>query len=78
MGTENFIGYGAIIGAAPQDLGFDSRTQSSVEIGNSNTIREYCTIHRGSTEGTATTIGDGNFLMVGNHLGHNCILATAS
>ena len=74
MGAENFIGYGAIIGAAPQDLSFDPKTQSSVEIGNSNTIREYCTIHRGSTEGSATTIGDGNFLMVGNHLGHNCTI----
>jgi len=74
MGAENFVGYGAIIGAAPQDLSFDSNTQSFVEIGNGNTIREYCTIHRGSTEGSATTIGDGNFLMVGNHLGHNCIL----
>jgi UDP-N-acetylglucosamine acyltransferase len=74
MGAENFVGYGAIIGATPQDLSFDPKTQSFVEIGNGNTIREYCTIHRGSTEGSATTIGDANFLMVGNHLGHNCIL----
>lgn len=74
MGTGNLIGYGAIIGAAPQDLSFDPNTRSSVEIGNDNTIREYCTIHRGSTEGSATTIGDGNFLMVGNHLGHNCLI----
>lgn len=74
MGAENFIGYGAIIGATPQDLSFDPKTQSSVEIGSGNTIREYCTIHRGSTEGSATKIGDGNFLMVGNHLGHNCTI----
>jgi len=74
MGAGNFIGYGAIIGAVPQDLNFDPRTQSTVEIGNDNTIREYCTIHRGSTEGSATTIGDGNFLMVANHLGHNCAI----
>jgi UDP-N-acetylglucosamine acyltransferase len=74
MGPANFVGYGAIIGAAPQDLGFDPTTQSSVEIGEGNTIREYCTIHRGSTEGSTTKIGDGNFLMVGNHLGHNCTL----
>lgn len=74
MGTNNFVGYGAIIGAAPQDVSFDPKIQSSVEIGSGNTIREYCTIHRGSAEGSATTIGDGNFLMVGNHLGHNCVL----
>jgi len=74
MGTDNLIGYGAIIGAVPQDLSFDPKTKSSVEIGNRNSIREYCTIHRGSIEGSATTIGDENFVMVGNHLGHNCIL----
>jgi UDP-N-acetylglucosamine acyltransferase len=74
MGSGNFIGHGAIIGAAPQDLSFDPKTKSAVEIGGANVIREYCTIHRGSTEGSATVIGDGNFLMVGTHLGHNCIL----
>ena len=57
IGTGNFVGYGAIIGAAPQDLSFDPKIQSSVEIGNDNTIREYCTIHRGSAEGSRTTIG---------------------
>jgi UDP-N-acetylglucosamine acyltransferase len=74
MGAGNFVGHGAIIGAAPQDLSFDPKTQSSVEIGEGNVIREYCTIHRGSTEGSATILGDGNFLMVGTHLGHNCTL----
>ena len=74
MGAGNSVGYGAIIGATPQDLSFDPKTQSPVEIGDGNTIREYCTIHRGSVEGSATVMGDGNFLMVGTHLGHNCTL----
>jgi UDP-N-acetylglucosamine acyltransferase len=74
MGAENFVGHGVIIGAAPQDLGFDLKTHSSVEIGRGNVIREYCTIHRGSTEGSATVLGDRNFLMVGTHLGHNCTI----
>lgn len=74
MGPDNFVGYGAIIGGTPQDLSFDPKTQSSVEIGQGNKIREYCTIHRGSAEGTATKIGDGNFLMVANHIGHNCVV----
>ena len=74
MGAGNFIGHGAIIGAAPQDLSFDPRTKSAVQIGNGNVIREYCTIHRGSTEGSATVLGNDNFLMVGTHLGHNCAL----
>lgn len=72
IGDKNFIGHGAIIGAAPQDLGFTPERKTKVEIGHENVIREYCTIHRGSAEGSATKIGDKNFLMVGVHVGHNC------
>ena len=75
IGAQNTIGHGCIIGAPPQDLGFKSETRSSVEIGSGNVLREYCTIHRGTTEGSATAIGDRNFLMVGVHMGHNCRIA---
>src|SRR5213592_633737 len=74
IGTGNFIGHGAIIGAPPQDVSFSSERKTKVEIGNDNIIREYCTIHRGSPEGSATKIGDKNFLMVGAHIGHNCLI----
>jgi UDP-N-acetylglucosamine acyltransferase len=72
IGRSNRIGHGAIIGGEPQDVSFSPATQSRVEIGDKNLIREYCTIHRGTTEGSATRIGDENFLMVGVHVGHNC------
>ena len=72
MGAENFIGHGSILGGAPQDLSFQPQTESGIEIGNNNVIREHCTIHRGATEGSVTVVGDGNFLMVGTHLAHNC------
>ncbi len=71
LGARNFVGYGAVLGAAPQDFAHDDSIQSEVIIGDGNTIREYVTIHRGTKEGTATRIGDGNYLMVGVHLGHN-------
>ena len=44
---------------------------SGVEIGDNNVLREYCTIHRGTKEGTNTRVGSNNLLMVGSHLGHN-------
>src|SRR5436853_4309537 len=72
IGNGNFIGHGAIIGAPPQDVSFSPERKTRVEIGNDNIIREYCTIHRGSADGSATKIGDKNFLMVGAHIGHNC------
>jgi UDP-N-acetylglucosamine acyltransferase len=72
IGSGNVIGPGAIIGTAPQDLSFSSERKTYVAIGNDNVIREHCTIHRGSAEGSVTKIGDNNFLMVGAHVGHNC------
>src|SRR5436853_5051585 len=74
IGTGNFIGHGTIIGAPPQDVSFSPERKTRVEIGNDNVIREYCTIHRGSPEGSATKIGDKNFLMAGAHIGHNCLI----
>jgi UDP-N-acetylglucosamine acyltransferase len=72
IGSGNFIGHGAVIGAPPQDVSFSPDRKTKVEIGNDNIIREYCTIHRGTTEGSSTKIGNKNFLMAGAHLGHNC------
>ncbi|MGB9476509.1 MAG: acyl-ACP--UDP-N-acetylglucosamine O-acyltransferase [Candidatus Udaeobacter sp.] len=72
IGAGNFIGHGVVIGVPPQDVSFSTDRKTKVEIGNNNIIREYCTIHRGTAEGSATKIGDKNFLMVGAHIGHNC------
>jgi UDP-N-acetylglucosamine acyltransferase len=72
VGADTKIGHGTHLGGLPQDFAFQPEIQSSVVIGASNIIREYVTIHRGTTEGSATIIGDHNFLMVGVHLAHNC------
>jgi UDP-N-acetylglucosamine acyltransferase len=71
MEEENEIGYGAAIGGDPQDFSFRSSVCSSVQIGSRNRIREYATIHRGTSEGSATVIGNDCFLMGGVHLAHN-------
>jgi UDP-N-acetylglucosamine acyltransferase len=71
MGASNLIGHGTVVGSAPQDASFDPETRSGVEIGNENVIREHCTIHRGSGEGTMTILGDRNFLLAGAHVGHD-------
>jgi UDP-N-acetylglucosamine acyltransferase len=74
IGRGNFIGHGAIIGAPPQDVSYLPKRKTKVEIGDDNILREYCTIHRGSPDGSSTKIGDKNFLMVGAHVGHNCVI----
>jgi len=75
IGKNNRVGYGAIIGSFPQDLSFDPNAYSGVEIGDNNVIREYCTIHRGTKEGSNTVVGSNNLFMVGAHLGHNARVA---
>jgi UDP-N-acetylglucosamine acyltransferase len=74
IGDGNLIGYGAVIGSAPQDFDHKETISSGVVIGNGNTFREYVTIHRGTKEGSVTRVGDGNLLMGGVHLGHNVSL----
>lgn len=78
LGADTKVGHGSILGANPQDLGFDtSRTDCGVRIGRNNTIREYVTIHRATAQGGDTTVGDGNFLMNGVHLGHDTVVGNS-
>ena len=66
LGANNVVGHGAVIGTDPQDLAFQQATESFVRIGDGNTIREYCTIHRGTAPQSATIVGDECFLMAGS------------
>ena len=72
MGRDNFVGHGAVLGKAPQSRAYVGE-ETSVEIGDGNTFREYVTVHRGTVEGGGVTrIGDRNLLMCGSHVGHDC------
>lgn len=73
IGENNLIGFGAIIGYEPQDYAF-SGEESYTIIGDHNLIREYVTIHRGTKPGSATRVGNHNFLMGLSHLAHNAVL----
>jgi UDP-N-acetylglucosamine acyltransferase len=72
IGARNQIFQFASIGAAPQDLKYKGEP-SSVEIGDDNKIREFCTIHRG-TEGGGMVTKIGNDVLVMNyvHIAHDC------
>ncbi len=74
FGARNLVGFGAVIGSAPQDYAHTNSIASSVTVGNDNSFREYVTIHRGTEEGTSTWIGSNNLLMGGVHVGHNCVV----
>jgi UDP-N-acetylglucosamine acyltransferase len=73
LGTRNRVFEQAVLGGEPQDLKFKGE-RSRLIIGDDNLIREGVTLHRASGEGEATLIGSRNFLMIGVHIAHNCIV----
>lgn len=73
LGRGNQVAEHAVLGGLPQDVKFKGET-SSLIIGDNNLIREFVTIHRASGEGEATRIGSRNFLMIGVHIAHNCVI----
>lgn len=75
MGRENRLYPNVTIGGCPQILGMKPGDKmGSVVIGDRNAIRENATIHPSRQEGTATLVGSDNLLMVGVHIGHDCVV----
>ena len=74
IGSGNRFHSGAIIGDAPQDLKYKG-APTRLRIGDNNVFREHTTVHRSTSMEGETTIGSGNFLMAGSHVGHNSTLA---
>ena len=62
----------ASIGEAPQDKKYGGE-DTRLEIGAGNTIREFCTLNRGTVQGGGVTrIGDANWIMAYVHIAHDC------
>jgi len=72
VGERNRIFANCVIGGEPQDVSYRG-TDTRVEIGHDNVIREGVTINRASEkEEGVTSIGSGNFLMAACHVAHDC------
>jgi UDP-N-acetylglucosamine acyltransferase len=64
IGRNNRIFQFASIGEIPQDKKYRAGEDSRLEIGDGNTIREFCTINTGTAGGGGVTrIGNDNWLM---------------
>ena len=74
LGAGNHIFQFASIGDAPQDKKYaDEPTR--LEIGDRNTIREGCTINRGTTQDEGVTrVGNDNWIMAYVHIAHDCVI----
>ncbi|MGI8668950.1 MAG: acyl-ACP--UDP-N-acetylglucosamine O-acyltransferase [Aridibacter sp.] len=74
IGDETKVFPFVSIGLAPQDLKYDGE-ETATEIGRRNQIREFVTIHRGTSGGGGLTkIGDDNLFMAQAHVAHDCRL----
>lgn len=74
IGEQNRIYQFASIGDEPQDKKYAGEPTTLV-IGDRNTIREYCTISRGTTQDRGETrLGSDNWIMAYVHIAHDCVL----
>lgn len=74
IGKNNQIFQYSSLGEAPQDKKYKGEP-TLLEIGDNNTIREFCTFNRGTVQDKGTTkIGNDNWIMAYVHLAHDCVI----
>jgi UDP-N-acetylglucosamine acyltransferase len=79
IGKDNRIYQFSSIGENPQDKKFAGAIESTLYIGDSNTIREFCSINRGTAGGGGITrIGNDNWIMAYVHIAHDCIVGNSN
>lgn len=72
IGEDNRIYQFCSIGDDPQDKKFAGE-ETRLEIGDRNTIREYCTINRGTAQDEGiTSLGNDNWILAYVHIAHDC------
>lgn len=74
IGRDNRIFQFCSLGAAPQDMKYADEPTRLV-IGDRNTIREFCTFNRGTSQDRGeTSIGNDNWIMAYVHIAHDCVV----
>ncbi|MDD5175656.1 MAG: acyl-ACP--UDP-N-acetylglucosamine O-acyltransferase [Sterolibacterium sp.] len=72
IGRDNRIFQFCSIGEIPQDKKYAGES-TRLEIGDRNTIREFCTFNCGTTQDAGVTrLGNDNWIMAYVHLAHDC------
>ena len=76
IGEDNHIYQFASIGDDPQDMKY-ANEPTHLRIGDRNTIREFCTISRGTVQDKGeTVIGNDNWIMAYVHIAHDCVIGS--
>ena len=76
IGEDNHIYQFASIGDDPQDKKYADEP-TTLTIGDRNTIREFCTVSRGTTQDRGeTALGNDNWIMAYVHIAHDCVIGS--
>ncbi|MCM2327284.1 MAG: acyl-ACP--UDP-N-acetylglucosamine O-acyltransferase [Lysobacter sp.] len=74
IGRDNRIFHFCSVGEANQDKKYRGEPTRLV-IGDRNTIREYCSLNRGTAQDRGeTTVGSDNWIMAYCHIAHDCVV----
>ncbi len=74
IGRNNRIFQFCSLGSEPQDKKY-ANEPTRLEIGDGNTIREFCSFSTGTIQdGGLTRVGNGNWIMAYVHVAHDCIV----
>lgn len=74
IGADNHVYQFASLGDDPQDKKYAGE-DTELRIGDGNTIRECCTINRGTIQDDGVTrVGNGNWIMAYVHIAHDCVV----
>jgi UDP-N-acetylglucosamine acyltransferase len=76
IGKNNQIFQFSSLGEQPQDKKYKEEP-TTLEIGDNNTIREFCTFNRGTIQDKGVTkIGNDNWVMAYVHIAHDCTIGS--
>lgn len=72
IGQRNRVFQFCTLGKIPQDKKYAGEP-TRLEIGDDNTIHEFCSIHLGTIQDESVTrVGDDNWIMAYTHIAHDC------
>ena len=75
IGSGNRFFPNCVIGGEPQVLALNGKDDiGGLIIGDDNVFREMVTIHPSMHKGEYTRIGSRDFIMIGAHIGHDCVI----
>jgi UDP-N-acetylglucosamine acyltransferase len=77
IGGDCQVYFSAAVGFPPQDLKYRGE-EAKLVVGDSNVIREFTTLNRGTAASGTTLIGDNNLLMAYVHVAHDCVIGNGN